>query len=62
MTLGRLLGLDDAGLLARILGGLRPGPDVLDLAARARETGVKTAILSNSWGAGAYDPYEAWAA
>ena len=60
VTLGKLLGLDNAGLLTRILSGLRPRPEVLGLAARAREAGVKTAILSNSWGAGAYDPYEGW--
>jgi putative hydrolase of the HAD superfamily len=60
VTIGRLLGLDDRGLLGRILGGLRPRPEMLALAARARERGVKTAILSNSWGEGTYDPYDGW--
>jgi putative hydrolase of the HAD superfamily len=60
VVLGKLLGLGDGGLLARVLGGLRPRPEVLGLAARARSAGVKTAILSNSWGSGAYDPYDGW--
>jgi epoxide hydrolase-like predicted phosphatase len=56
-VLGRLLGLDDNGLLARALGDMRPRPEVIDLAARARAAGVRTAILSNSLGRGDHDPY-----
>ena len=56
-VLGRLLGVDDTGLLARALADMRPRPEVIDLAARARAAGVRTAILSNSLGTGDHDIY-----
>jgi hypothetical protein len=56
-VLGGLLGVDDTGLLARALADMRPRPAVIDLAARARAAGVRTAILSNSLGTGDHDPY-----
>jgi putative hydrolase of the HAD superfamily len=57
VTIGRLLAVDDRGLLARALGGLRPRPEVLSLIQRAREAGIRVGLLSNSWGDGQYDPY-----
>jgi len=60
MTIGRLLGVDGRGLLARALGGLRPRPEVLDLIQRARAAGIRVGLLSNSWGDGEYDPYEGY--
>ncbi len=57
VTIGRLLGVDDRGLLARALGGLRPRADVVELVKRARSTGVRVGLLSNSWGDGDYDLY-----
>jgi epoxide hydrolase-like predicted phosphatase len=40
-----------AGLLGRVLGGLAElDPDMLDLVRRARAAGIRTALLSNSWG------------
>lgn len=59
-TMGRLLGLDDNGLLAKALADLRPRPEVIDLTRRARAKGVRVAALSNSWGTGVYDPYAGW--
>jgi putative hydrolase of the HAD superfamily len=56
-SLGRILGLDDHGLLGRALADLRPQPEVLALVDRARAEGIRVAVLSNSWGAGDYDPY-----
>jgi epoxide hydrolase-like predicted phosphatase len=56
-TIGRRLGVDDRGLLARALGGLRPRPEVLSLIQRAREAGIRVGLLSNSWGDGQYDLY-----
>lgn len=56
-VLARLLRVDADGLLGRILADLRPCQPVLDLVARARNAGVATTVLSNSWGTGAYDPY-----
>lgn len=60
VIIGRLLGVDDRGLLRRALGGLRPRPQVLDLVRRARKAGIRAAVLSNSWGEGEYDPYEGY--
>jgi FMN phosphatase YigB (HAD superfamily) len=57
---GRLLGLDDEGLLAKDLEDLRPRPEIIDLTRRAREKGINVAALSNSWGTGDYDPYAGW--
>jgi epoxide hydrolase-like predicted phosphatase len=57
VIVGRLLGVDDHGLLTRALGGLRPRPEVLDLIERSRAAGIRVGLLSNSWGEGEYDPY-----
>jgi FMN phosphatase YigB (HAD superfamily) len=57
VTIGRLLGVDDHGLLTRALSGLRPRPEVLNLIQRARETGIRVGLLSNSWGDGQFNPY-----
>jgi epoxide hydrolase-like predicted phosphatase len=60
VIIGRLLGVDDQGLLRRALGGLRPRPEVLDLIQRTRAADVRVGLLSNSWGQGEYDPYEGY--
>ena len=59
-TMGRLLGTDDDGLLARALADLRPRPEITGLTRRARARGVRVAALSNSLGRGSYDPYDGW--
>jgi epoxide hydrolase-like predicted phosphatase len=56
-TLGRLLGVNDNQLVHRVLADLRPRPGIHDLVRDARKAGIATAILSNSWGSGDYDPY-----
>ena len=60
VTIGRVLGVDDHGLLTRALGGLRPRPEVLDLIQRSRAAGIRVGLLSNSWGEGEYDPYQGY--
>jgi epoxide hydrolase-like predicted phosphatase len=60
VTMGRLLGLDDRGLLAKALADLLPREEIIDLTRRARASGVRVAALSNSWGTGEYDPYAGW--
>jgi epoxide hydrolase-like predicted phosphatase len=60
VTIGRILGVDDRGLLKRALGGLRPRAEVLELVKRARAEGVRVGLLSNSWGDGEYDPYDGY--
>jgi putative hydrolase of the HAD superfamily len=57
LMLARQLGVSGEGLIARMLGDLRTRPEAADLAKRARAAGVATAVLSNSWGIGGYDPY-----
>jgi putative hydrolase of the HAD superfamily len=56
-VIGRLLGVDDRGLVAKALADLRPRPEIADLVSRARTAGVRAAALSNSWGTGDCDPY-----
>jgi putative hydrolase of the HAD superfamily len=60
VIIGRLLGVDDRGLLTRALRGLRPRPEALELIRRARCAGIRVALLSNSWGDGEYDPYDGY--
>ena len=52
--------MDSRGLLGRALADLQPNPAVLGLARRARERGIRVAVLSNSWGTGEYDPYQGY--
>jgi epoxide hydrolase-like predicted phosphatase len=59
-VIGGLLGVPDTGLLARALTDLQPRPEVLDLTRQARDAGIRTATLSNSWGTGEFDPYDGW--
>jgi putative hydrolase of the HAD superfamily len=60
VILGRLLHVDDHGLLTRALGGLRPRPEVLDFIRRARAADIRVGLLSNSWGDGEFDPYQGY--
>jgi epoxide hydrolase-like predicted phosphatase len=47
----RGVAVDADGLLARMLGGLRElSDDMVNLVRRARGQGLRTALLSNSWG------------
>lgn len=55
--LGRLLAVSDVDLTQRICADLRPCEPMLALVAQARDAGIKTAMLSNSWGTGGYDIY-----
>jgi epoxide hydrolase-like predicted phosphatase len=52
-----LLGVDPDNLVERLFGGIRPDEPMLEAVRRARAAGVKTGLISNSWGDGlAYDP------
>jgi putative hydrolase of the HAD superfamily len=57
--LARQLGLPDEGLIARLLAAdsFRPRAEMADLARRARAAGIRTGLLSNSWGPGGHDVY-----
>lgn len=53
---GPLLGVTDpTGLVDRLFAGMRPDQAMLDAVRRARATGWRTGLVSNSWGAGRYD-------
>ncbi|MGK5630374.1 HAD family hydrolase [Streptomyces sp. URMC 123] len=58
--LARGLGVAAEGLMSRILEDLRPNATMLEIVRRARDSGLRTACLSNSWGRAPYDPYAAW--
>ena len=55
--LARHLGLPADGLIARLMAAMAPRAETADLARRARAAGIRTGLLSNSWGAGGYDVY-----
>jgi epoxide hydrolase-like predicted phosphatase len=53
------LGLADAraaGLIDRLFGGMRADQAMLDAVRAARRAGVRTGLISNSWGDDRYDP------
>jgi putative hydrolase of the HAD superfamily len=46
---------EHAGLIDRLFGGMRPDERMLDAVRAAKRGGVKTGLISNSWGKGRYD-------
>jgi len=56
--LARLLGVASNGLVLGLLAGLRPDRQMIEAAARARQAGVRVAVITNSWGTDPYDPYQ----
>lgn len=51
-----LLGVADSnGLIGRLFGGLEPDDAMIGAVQAARATGVKTGLISNSWGRGIYE-------
>ena len=51
-----LLGLDDHdGLIGRLFAGLGPDEAMIGAVRAARSGGVRTGLISNSWGLGIYD-------
>jgi putative hydrolase of the HAD superfamily len=53
--LAALLEVEPAGLVDRLFGGMRPDAAMVDGVRAARRAGVRTALLSNSWGPDRYD-------
>lgn len=47
--------VEPEGLIARLFAGLEPETAMLDLVRSAREAGIRTGLISNSWGTGIYD-------
>lgn len=53
---GALLGLANTeGLIGRLFSGLRPDETMIAAVKTARAAGVKTGLISNSWGLGIYE-------
>jgi len=53
---GALLGVEDtAGLVDRLFAGMEPDEAMVGGVRAARAAGVRTGLISNSWGAGRYD-------
>jgi len=51
-----VLGVSEpAGLIDRLFAGMRADEDMLGAVAAAKRAGVRTGLLSNSWGKGRYD-------
>ena len=53
---GALLGVAEAeGLITRMFAGLRPDEAMVGVVRSARAAGIRTGLISNSWGLGIYD-------
>ncbi len=53
---GTLLGVREPdGIIARLFGGMQPDVAMQDAVAKVRAAGIRTGLLSNSWGAASYD-------
>ena len=46
---------EHAGLIDRLFGGMRPDERMLEAVRAAKRAGVRTGMVSNSWGRGRYD-------
>ncbi len=46
--------VEPSGLIDRLLGGFRTAPQMTALVRRARDVGIRTGLLSNSWGTDKY--------
>ncbi len=51
---GELLGVDPPGLVDRLFAGLSPEQAMIDAVEAARAAGIRTGLISNSWGTGIY--------
>jgi putative hydrolase of the HAD superfamily len=49
------LGVSPEGLIDRLFAGMKPDDAMVAMVRAARATGLKTALLSNSWSVGHYD-------
>src|SRR4051794_39391204 len=48
--LAAVLGVEARGLIDRLFGGMRPDAEMIEGVRAARRAGVRTGMLSNSWG------------
>jgi len=50
-----MLGVSPSGLIDRLFAGSFPDQDMLAMVGRARAAGIRTGLISNSWGTRRYD-------
>jgi epoxide hydrolase-like predicted phosphatase len=50
-----VLGVEAADLIERLMGNSSPEPAMLDAVRHARAAGIRTGLISNSWGTSRYD-------
>lgn len=53
--LAPLIGVDPEGLAGRMFAALHPDPSMFDLVRAIRGRGIRTGLISNSWGTALYD-------
>ena len=53
--LAAVLGVSPEGLVDRLFGGMQPNLEMIEGVRTARRAGVRTGLLSNSWGDDRYD-------
>ena len=54
-SFAELLGVAPEGLIDRLFGGMEPDEEMITAVLAARRAGIRTGLISNSWGAGRYD-------
>ena len=52
---GAMLGVEPDGLIERLFAGLAPEPAMIAAVEAARAGGIRTGLISNSWGTGIYE-------
>jgi epoxide hydrolase-like predicted phosphatase len=50
-----MLGVESPRLIERLFGGLRPEQAMIEAVGAARSAGIRTGLITNSWGMGIYD-------
>jgi putative hydrolase of the HAD superfamily len=51
----QLLGVDSSDLIERLMGNSAPEPAMVEAVRHARHAGIRTGLISNSWGTSRYD-------
>ena len=55
LRIGGLLGVNPSRLIDRLFGGSSPEPKIIGAVLAARHGGIRTGLVSNSWGTRRYD-------
>lgn len=55
LRFAEILGVSAPGLIERLMADSRPNQEMVEAVRRAREAGIRTGLISNSWGTRRYD-------